>query len=83
MLIIRRRAGEAVLIGGNVELEVLDISATQVKLGFRAPREVPVLRKEIKLTREQNQAAAAQALPITAIENLRDALEPRKRSSSV
>jgi len=73
MLIIRRRAGEAVLIGPNVELEILNIGSNQVKLGFRAPREVTVLRKEIQLTREENQAAT-QSIPLTAIENLRQAL---------
>lgn len=81
MLVIRRRAGESLLIGENVELEVLDIGANQVKLGIRAPREVPVLRKEIQLTRQQNQAAS-QTLPPTAIETLREALGSRTSRTS-
>ena len=58
MLIVRRRRGEAILIGDNVELEILDISPTQVKVGIRAPKEVAVFRKEIRVTREANLAAA-------------------------
>jgi carbon storage regulator len=63
MLVIRRRAGETLLIGDDVELEILEIGASQVKLGIRAPREITVLRKEIRLTMAQNQAAAVQAKP--------------------
>ena len=69
MLIVRRRRGEAILIGDNVELEILDISPTQVKIGIKAPKEVAVFRKEIRLTREANLAAANGATSPAAIES--------------
>ena len=50
MLVLRRRAGEALLIGDNIEIEFLEISAQAVKVGIRAPKDVSVLRKEL-LTR--------------------------------
>lgn len=58
MLVIRRRPGETVMIGEDIEIEILDATHSQVKLGIRAPKSVTVLRKEIRLTREQNLAAA-------------------------
>lgn len=58
MLVIRRREGEAVLIGAGVEIEVLDAANGRVTLGIKAPAEIPVLRKEVWLTRLANQAAA-------------------------
>ena len=58
MLVIRRRPGEVLLIGDDVEVEILEVTGSQVKLGIRAPREVTILRKEIRLTIEQNRAAA-------------------------
>lgn len=58
MLVIRRRVGETLLIGDEVEVEVLESGGTQVKLGIRAPRSVGVVRKEIRVVGEQNQAAA-------------------------
>ncbi len=61
MLVIRRRAGESFRIGDNVEVEILEMAGGQVKIGIRAPREVPVLRTEMFLTGQQNKAAAAQA----------------------
>jgi carbon storage regulator len=63
VLVIRRRLGEALLIGGEVEIEILEATASQVKLGIRGPRSITVLRKEIYLTREQNRAAARETSP--------------------
>ncbi len=58
MLIIRRRPGESILIGDDIEVQVTEIGPTRVKLCISAPKEVPVLRKEVRLTREANLAAA-------------------------
>lgn len=58
MLVIRRRAGESFLIGDDVEIEVLEVGATQVKLGIAAPRSIAIWRKEVLITRQQNQAAS-------------------------
>ena len=58
MLVLRRRAGESLFIGDDVEIEVLEVSAQGAKIGIRAPRETIVLRKELKITREQNTHAA-------------------------
>ncbi len=58
MLVVRRRAGESILIGDDIEVVVLEAGPNRVKLGITAPREVLVFRKELELTREQNRAAA-------------------------
>ena len=58
MLVIRRRAGEAVLLAGEIEIEVIEISRKRVKLGIRAPREVTVVRRESVVLAQQNQSAA-------------------------
>lgn len=58
MLILRRRPGESLLIGDNIEIEVLETGAWGVKVGIRAPKAVSILRKELQITREANCAAA-------------------------
>ena len=58
MLVLRRRAGEALLIGDDIEIEVLELTPQGAKIGIRAPRETVVLRKELKITKEQNATAA-------------------------
>lgn len=66
MLVIRRRAGESILIAGDIEVEVLETSPTRVKLGITAPKEVIVLRKEVRLTEDHNRAAA-QEIPLSLL----------------
>ena len=61
MLVIRRHPGESILIGGEIELEVIECGHNRVKLGVRAPQHISVLRAEMKQTREQNLAAAESA----------------------
>ena len=61
MLVIRRRPGEAIRIGEDVEIEIIECGPNRVKLGIRAPKQIPVWRAEVEATREQNIAAAAWA----------------------
>lgn len=72
MLVIRRRAGESLFIGDNIEVEILDLGPTQVKLGIRAPREITVLRNEVRLTKEENRNAcvASEQLLASLLETL-------------
>jgi len=58
MLVLRRRAGESILIGDDIEIEVLELNSQGAKIGIKAPRELVVLRKELKITQEQNALAA-------------------------
>lgn len=47
MLILTRREGETLLIGDNIEVTVLAVSGSQVRIGIEAPRDVLVLREEV------------------------------------
>jgi carbon storage regulator len=58
MLVIRRRAGESVLIAEDIEIEILGLTQGYVKLGIRAPKSVTILRKEVRLAADQNVEAA-------------------------
>jgi carbon storage regulator len=62
MLVIRRRAGESILIGPDIEIEILDAGLNRVKLGIVGPRSVQVIRKEVKLTAETNLSAGLLSL---------------------
>jgi carbon storage regulator len=58
MLVMKRRAGESILIGDDIEIHLAHIGRTRVKIGIQAPRNIPVVAKEVKLVRDQNRAAA-------------------------
>ena len=51
MLVIGRRIGERILIGGGIVVQVVDIrpgrNGPMVKLGLAAPRDIKILREEI------------------------------------
>ena len=70
MLIITRRAGQKIVLGDDITVEVMEIVGNNVRLGVAAPKSLPVYREEIwAAVKEENQAAAtaeANPLPRTA-----------------
>ena len=71
MLILRRRVGEKILVGGSVEIEIVEISKSRVKLGVRAPAHVPVVRKETATVAGENRTALSSNTFACSIENAR------------
>ena len=47
MLILTRKIGESLIIGNNIEVVILGVKGTQVRLGVNAPKSVTVHREEI------------------------------------
>ena len=47
MLVLTRKSEESVIVGSNIEIKILGIRGDQVSLGFKAPDEVSIYRKEV------------------------------------
>jgi carbon storage regulator len=63
VLIVARRKGQRIRIGDNIEVVVTELSRGEVRLGIIAPKEVLVVREEIRRAVEDaNRAAAGSAL---------------------
>ncbi len=61
MLRVTRRAGERIIVGGEVVIEVLEVRGATVRLGIDAPRSVSIYREELWLEIKQENEAAARA----------------------
>lgn len=47
MLVLSRQAGESVQIGEDIEISILEVRGTVVKVGVSAPRQVTIYRSEL------------------------------------
>ena len=56
MLVLSRHRNEAIKIGDDVRIVVIDIRGDKVRLGIDAPRDTPVHRQEVynAIQRENN-----------------------------
>lgn len=72
MLILQRKEGESLLIGDEVEISVLAVEAGRVRLAIQAPREVPILRSELRVAAQTNREAADEAVsPLELLDALK------------
>jgi carbon storage regulator len=47
MLVLSRKAGEKIVINGNIEVSIVSVDRGKVRLGISAPPDVSVHRKEV------------------------------------
>ncbi len=60
MLVLTRRAGERLVIGGDVVITVIEVRSDGVRIGIDAPRHIRVHRAEVlEAVSDANAAAAA------------------------
>lgn len=73
MLILQRKAGESLLIGDEIEVSILSVEAGRVRLAIRAPKNVSILRSELKAAAEVNrEAAGEEESPLALLDVLKD-----------
>lgn len=63
MLVLKRKVGEMIRIGDDIELYVLGIEGDVIKLGIEAPKSTQILRAELydALQQENMQASQSQS----------------------
>lgn len=47
MLVLSRKIDETICINDNIRITVIDIRGDRVRLGFEAPKDIPIHREEI------------------------------------
>ncbi len=56
MLVLSRKNQEAIVINGEITVRIIAINGNTVRLGFEAPKEIPIHRSDI-LVRTQQKVA--------------------------
>ncbi|MCG5534377.1 carbon storage regulator, partial [Halorhodospira sp. 9621] len=57
MLVLDRRVGERLLIGEDIELEVIDLKPGRIRLGIEAPEAVVIRRAEVPEQRNAKESS--------------------------
>lgn len=71
MLVLSRQLNEAITIGDDIEISVIEIKGGKVRIGINAPRNIAVYRKEVYLEiKAQNLAAASQGADMSQIDQI-------------
>ena len=70
MLVLTRKEDESIMIGDDIEVKVLDLKESQVRLGIVAPKSVAVHRREVYLAIQSENTQAASAAQIDTITDL-------------
>ncbi|MFD2116994.1 carbon storage regulator CsrA [Paenibacillus yanchengensis] len=62
MLVLKRKVGEVIKIGDEIEVHVLAVEGDVIKLGFEAPQHIQILRSELyeEIETENKQAILQQ-----------------------
>jgi carbon storage regulator len=68
MLVLNRRAGEALQLGGGIRIVVLECDRGGVRIGIEAPRSVSVLREELVEAVATANRAAVGSLPVDGLD---------------
>lgn len=73
MLVLTRKVKESIVINENIEVVILGIEGDQVKIGFNAPRNIEILRKEVyEKIKEENVQATNSSIDVLNMFRLKE-----------
>ena len=64
MLVLTRKTNQKIVIGDDIEITIVEISGSQVRIGITAPRDVRVNRREVYDQRLAERAAEPETPPV-------------------
>ena len=70
MLALARKINQSIMIGNDVEITLLEIKGDQIKIGIKAPKNVPIYRKEIYAQIQEENKSAGQEVDVNKIRDL-------------
>lgn len=59
MLVVTRKTDESIIVSDDIEITILEIAKDKVKIGISAPKEVKIIRSELKHAQQTNEQSAS------------------------
>ena len=78
MLVLTRKTNQSIMIGDDVEVTVLAVSRDKIRLGITAPRDIPVFRKEVYLSIQEEGGKGDAEPAAEAVDEALDELAKRE-----
>ncbi len=78
MLVLTRKTNQSIMIGDDVEVTVLAVSRDKIRLGITAPRDIPVFRKEVYISIQEEGANGTAEPAAEAVDEALDELAKRE-----
>lgn len=83
MLVLARKTDQAILLGDGIRIVILGVSGDRVRIGIEAPREIPILRQELRdAVEEANIDASGTASAVERWKTLQSAMGKHRGAES-
>ncbi|MCT4585982.1 MAG: carbon storage regulator CsrA [Peptostreptococcaceae bacterium] len=71
MLVLSRKEKESILIGNDIEISIVEVSGGRVKIGIDAPKNIQIVRKEVKeAITQENKTAISNKAKLEELKNI-------------
>lgn len=54
MLVLQRKIGQSIYVGEDIKITIQDITSDKVKISIEAPKDITIMREELKLATMSN-----------------------------
>lgn len=74
MLVLSRKKNQAIMLGDDIELTIIDIQGDQVRIGIKAPKNISICRKElvVEIQDENKKAAESSVVDLNSFIKMQD-----------
>ncbi len=81
MLVLSRKAGEAIVVGDDIKLRILEVKGGLVRVGIEAPDDVSIHREEVfmKILDENIKAGSSTPTDLGDVLDVLDGREDKKQ----